>query len=213
MSGTITTWLHQLKKGDREALQNLWEHYFEQLIKLAHHKLIGVPRQMADEEDLALSTINSFFQAVEKKRFPQLENSGDLWQILVVLAGRKAVNLRKYHLRDKRDARKVVRPGDLHASPENEQDSFFLDQIRGGEPDPHFAIEVADQCRHLLRLLPDEQLREIAMLKLEGYTNPEIARHLHCAPSTVDRRLKLIREAWSAVDPNEERNEASSLEA
>ena len=41
--------------------------------------------------------------------------------------------------------------------------------------------------------LEDEQLREIALLELDGCTNPEIGLRLHCAISTVDRRLRLIR--------------------
>jgi DNA-directed RNA polymerase specialized sigma24 family protein len=50
----------------------------------------------------------------------------------------------------------------------------------------------------LLLLLDNEELRRIAVLKMEGYTNQDIAEHLGCAPVTVERRLKLIRKSWLA---------------
>ena len=50
-----------------------------------------------------------------------------------------------------------------------------------------------DEC--LLAGLGDEELRSVAVWKLEGYTNEEIAAQLGRAPSTVARKLQLIREA------------------
>jgi DNA-directed RNA polymerase specialized sigma24 family protein len=39
-------------------------------------------------------------------------------------------------------------------------------------------------------------LQAIAVWKMEGHTNHEIAAKLGCAPSTVERRLQLIRQIW-----------------
>ena len=44
--------------------------------------------------------------------------------------------------------------------------------------------------------LDDDQLRQIAVHKLEGYTNEEIASKINRALPTVERRLRLIRERW-----------------
>ena len=38
--------------------------------------------------------------------------------------------------------------------------------------------ETAESCRRLLEMLPTAELRDIAMWKLEGYTNEEIAPRL-----------------------------------
>jgi len=35
--------------------------------------------------------------------------------------------------------------------------------------------------------------RRVALAKMEGYTNDEIAAQLECAPRTVERKLRLIR--------------------
>jgi DNA-directed RNA polymerase specialized sigma24 family protein len=55
---------------------------------------------------------------------------------------------------------------------------------------------MAEQCRRLLDGLPDEQLRALALAKLEGHTNEEIARQLSVSLRTVERRLRLIRDEW-----------------
>ena len=55
---------------------------------------------------------------------------------------------------------------------------------------------MAEECRRLLDKLGDDQLRDIAVYKMEGYTNEEIAARLDCALTTVERRLRRIRKTW-----------------
>jgi DNA-directed RNA polymerase specialized sigma24 family protein len=55
---------------------------------------------------------------------------------------------------------------------------------------------VADECRRLLDLLPDPELRQIALWKVEGYTNEEIAARLDCVARTVERKVSRIRLLW-----------------
>src|SRR5581483_5528352 len=102
--GSVTQWIFELRAGQRAAVQNLWERYFQRLVELVRRRLRGVPRQAADEEDVALSAFESFCRAAEQGRFPKLEDREDLWQLLVVLADRKAANLA-------RDARAQKRGG------------------------------------------------------------------------------------------------------
>ena len=55
---------------------------------------------------------------------------------------------------------------------------------------------MAEECQRLLEMLGDDQLRSVALWKMEGYTNEEIAGKLGCAVATVERRLRLIRRIW-----------------
>jgi DNA-directed RNA polymerase specialized sigma24 family protein len=55
---------------------------------------------------------------------------------------------------------------------------------------------MAEECRRLLDGLGDDALREVAVARMEGYTNDEIADRLGCARRTVARRLDLIRKTW-----------------
>ncbi|MGF1583096.1 MAG: ECF-type sigma factor [Gemmataceae bacterium] len=193
--GSITLLVQQLKAGQRDALQDLWARYFERLVRLARKKLDGAPRQMADEEDVALSAINSFCVAVENQRFPKLEDSADLWQILVMLVRKKSARLWEYHSRERRNHNKVqsieVPPG-----AGSESDAFFLDQIQGETPDPQVAAEFTEQLQVLLQTLSDKELQQIAVLRLEGHTHGEIGETIDRSSETVRRRLERIQKTW-----------------
>ena len=192
-SGSVTYWLHQLKAGDQAAIQNLWERYFHRLVGLARKKLLDAPRQAADEEDVALSAFHSFCRGAEENRFPQLLDRDDLWQLLVLLTARKAANLAKQEGRLKRGGGRVRHLSALASSDPGEVGSAFASLV-GREPDPEFAAQVAEELQQLLERLGDADLRSVAVWKMEGWTNQEVAVKLGRSPATVERKLRLIRE-------------------
>jgi DNA-directed RNA polymerase specialized sigma24 family protein len=59
----------------------------------------------------------------------------------------------------------------------------------------------AEDWDWLLKLLPDETLRVIAVRKLEGDTNDEIAKRLGCSPAMVEGRLVLVGKYCERVLP------------
>jgi len=192
--GTVTIWLRRLRDGDAAAAQALWEGYFRRLVGLARARLDDRHRASADEEDVALSAFASFCRGVERSAFPRLDDRDDLWQVLVLLTARKAARARRRALAQKRGGTAV------HTSALGD-DAALLDDVVGTEPTPEFAAEVAEEFRRLLDRLGDDDLRAIATLKLEGYTNGEIAARLGVVERTVERRLALIRKAWA--DPGD----------
>jgi DNA-directed RNA polymerase specialized sigma24 family protein len=199
-AGSVSHWIAQLKAGDRAAAQPLWEGYFQQLVQRARHKLAGSPRRAADEEDVALSAFDSFCRAAAQDRFPKLHDRHDLWQLLMVITDRKASRLRKYERRQKRGGGKVLDEAALPAADSTATHSP-LAQVRGQEPSPGFAAQVAEECRRLLGLLGDAELQQVAVRKMEGYTVDEIAAQLGWVPRTVQRRLQLIRRIWEQELP------------
>jgi DNA-directed RNA polymerase specialized sigma24 family protein len=192
-SRTVTYWLQQLEAGDPAAARPLWERYFARLVQLARDKLRGAPRRAADEEDVALSAFDSFCRGVAQGRFPRLNDRDNLWKLLMTLTARKAIDLVQHERRQKRGGGRVGGEEQLPASPDGERG---LEQVVGPEPTPDFAALVAEECRRLLGRLGDDGLRELALWKMEGYTNDEIAARLGCAEVTVERRLRLIRKSW-----------------
>ncbi len=136
---------------------------------------------------MALSAFASFCQAAEQQRFPQLANRDDLWRLLVTLTARKVWHRRRLEQSQKRSG----------GVPNSQDFEVELDGIVGREPTPEFAAEVADELQSRLARLKKADLVAIALRKLDGYTNDEIAAQLGCARSTVERRLRLIRMHWS----------------
>jgi RNA polymerase sigma factor (sigma-70 family) len=194
--GSVTTWVEQLRAGDRAAAQRLWERYFPRLVGLARQKLRGLPRRAADEEDVALSAFDSFCRGAERGRFPRLEGGDDLWALLVVITAGKAIDLRERETRQKRGGGRVGGDSVLDELLGDEDGAAGVGQVVGAEPTPALAAQVAEEFRRLLTLLPGDELRTVALRKMEGYTNAEIAIELGCADATVERRLKLIRSVW-----------------
>ena len=194
----ITHWLGRVRAGDAAAAQKLWESYFQRLVALARTRLRGAPRRAADEEDVALSAFASFCRAAEAGRFPRLADRHDLWRLLVTLTERKASNLVRDEHRQKRGGGAVR--GEAGLLRPEDSSPVGLDQFAGREPTPQFAAEMAEACRLLLGRLGNAELQAVAVWKMEGDTVPEIAARLGCALSTVERRLRLIRQIWESEE-------------
>jgi DNA-directed RNA polymerase specialized sigma24 family protein len=194
---SVTRWLQQLKQGDRQAVGPLWERYFTRLVQLVRSQFPCMPAKgAASAEDAALEAFASFCRRAEEDGFAHLFDRDDLWQILVVLAFRKRCNQIQYERRQRR------RPagGRVYAASALEQDSdeagALFTNMLSREPEPSLVVQAAEECRRLLAQLEDEQLRQIAQWKVEGFTNEEIAAKLGRAVATVERKLDRIRQRW-----------------
>jgi DNA-directed RNA polymerase specialized sigma24 family protein len=189
--GSVTRWLGELKRGDPDAAQRLWERYFTDLVRLARARLRAAARAAEDEEDVALSAFDSFYAAASHGRFPRLDDRDDLWRVLVTLAERKASDLIRRQRRLKRGSGKVANEADVV-----EWGVDLLGHMVGTAPTPSFGAMVADEYRHRLDALPEDILRRVAVLKMEGYRNEEIAAQLGLGLRSVVRKLDLIRRTW-----------------
>ena len=181
---SVTHWLGRLKAGDPAAPGPLWARYFPRLVALARSRLAGFPRRAADEEDVALSAFDSFCRDAAAGRLPRLDDRDDLWRVLLLITGQKAIDV----VRREKAAKRAPAAG---------AGEVDIDALASDEPTPVFAALVADEFRRLLDKLPDDDLKALAVWKMEGHSNEEIAARWGCVPRTVERRLKVIRSLWA----------------
>ncbi len=193
--GTVTQWFENVEQGDAAAAQALWERYFPELVRLAREKLQGTSRAVADEEDIALSVMDSLFDAARQNRFPNLADRDDLWRLLIRMTARKVVDLRRHQSRRRRGSGRVLNESSLQR-PTADLPGQGLAQVVGTTPTPEFAAMVAEEYRQRLEQLEEPMLQSIAIAKMQGYENREIAEQLHCSVRTIERRLELIRRKW-----------------
>jgi RNA polymerase sigma factor (sigma-70 family) len=194
--GSVTRWVTALKGGDTAAAQPLWERYHRQLVSLARQKLQTARRRVADEEDVVQNAFHSFFRGVARGSYPQLQDRSNLWRLLVIITARKALD-QLAHEHSKRQGGGTVQGQSRMFLEESDWNDAALQQVIGDEPTPEFAAQVAEEYQRLLDLLDDDSLRQVAVWKMEGHTNDEIAERLSCSKRTVARKLDTIRIIWT----------------
>jgi DNA-directed RNA polymerase specialized sigma24 family protein len=192
---SVTLWIKGLREGSPRSAQELWERYFQRLVEVADRRLPRSVKRDFDEEDVALSAFHSLCRGVAKGRFPQLQDRHNLWSLLVVITARKVMHRLRDATAAKRGGGRVVGESALDGR-EATSGGPGINQIIGHEPTADFAVQVCEESERLLELLPDEGMRRLAVLKMEGYTNEEAAERLGCGVRTIERRLSLIRRVW-----------------
>lgn len=189
---SVSHWIVLLKQGDNRAPEEIWQRVFQRTVELArNHLRILTRRAAADEEDVAISAIHSFFRGVKDGRFPRLSDRNDLWKLLLVITARKANALKRKLLAAKRRET-------LHMGPDIESEDAWqwLQQSFSAAPCAEDAAILAEEVQQRLDALPDDVYRQIAVEKLQGYTNKEIADRLGTYEVKIERKLRAIRCLW-----------------
>ncbi len=190
---SVTIWLNQFKEGQTDAVQPLWNAYFTKMVTLARTKLGTAPRVALDEEDVVASAFFSFCEGVKDGRFPKLDSRDDLWSILFTIVVAKSASHARFEGRQKRGSGKVI-----HASSTEGDNSAadLLADLASLEPTADEAAIMVEDLKALLDGLGDSILQKVAIWKMDGYTNREIANLLNKSEPTIERKLKIIRETW-----------------
>lgn len=188
----VAEWIERVRSGDESAAEQLWDHCFLRVVAFARRKMTGGPPSLADEEDIALSAMKSLCVGLRAGRFDGLVNDDSLWRLLLVIAARKVSDQVQYSTRMKRNVNR-------------------LDSVRGAgadtplwsllcsRPTPDAEAEIAEQLGQLLQTLEREDLKRVAILKMDGHTNDEIARKMNRGLSTIERKLRTIRSIWTGM--------------
>ena len=80
-------------------------------------------------------------------------------------------------------------PGDL---------SYGINRIMDENRMPESASDVLSTYQELLPKIHDEQTVRTVLLRMEGYTNAEIATKLQCSVSRVEQRIAKVRRIWQS---------------
>jgi RNA polymerase sigma factor (sigma-70 family) len=201
-TGSVTILLDLLRSDNPRradgAASDLWARYLSDLLSMARRQLSQRVRQREDEEDVVVDVFDTFCRRWKAGQF-ELDDRDDLWQLLVRITEHKAANAAKRHTRQRRDIRKE------HAAEDADGAASAADDLleRSGPPQPTEleASALVEAAERRLAVL-DPSLRQIAIWRLEGFSNAEIAGKdkLDCAERTVERKLNRIREQWSKAD-------------
>jgi DNA-directed RNA polymerase specialized sigma24 family protein len=200
MKDSITHWLVALRQGSEEAACNLWGRYYARIVRLVRHHLhgVGVPLSSPiDDENTALEAFHLFCAAHQDGRFPDLSSRRQLWPLLVTITlNRTRDEVRALSAQKRGSGRQVLLESQLESHSESSGEVGRLDQVPASGPLPDQVAIMADECRALLESLHDPELEQVALWKLDGLTDDEVAGQLGYSRRTIQRMLHLIRITW-----------------
>ncbi len=193
--GSVSEWIGELKQGREEAAKLLWERFYFRLVAVSRAKLKEFPRRARDEEDLALSAFEQFCRSARDGKFPRLEDRSSLWRLLVDIADKKVISYKRWETSGKRGGgRRVIQnltknlDGDSHDEIDDLVDRAFT---------PDYIVVFNDTLRHLLNMLPEENQRSVAIHKITGLSNAQVAQEMNISLRTVERKLSVIQKLWN----------------
>ncbi len=199
---SVTRLIRLLRNDDRVvrdmAASLIWQRYFRDLLDLARKNLDKRVRRRMDEEDVLQSMFQSFCARQGRGEF-DLADRDELWRLLVTITLRKARNVARDHHRDRRD---IAREQTMSLAADDDRScpDWALELMDASAPSPAEAAVLSEALERRLASLADPELRQIALWRLEGFTNREIADQLDCTQRSVERKLERIRSKWRSYD-------------
>ncbi|MCI0456990.1 MAG: sigma-70 family RNA polymerase sigma factor [Gemmataceae bacterium] len=172
--------VEQWRAGDQKAAQKLFDNYVDRLVPLARRRISQRLASRVDPEDVVQSVFRTFFGGVKQGRF-HIKDQDDLYKLLMRITVHKTLRHIAFHKAAKRDPSQEAGQG------EEAQDRLI--QLLDREPTPEDAVTFLDQLEHFLsRLRPQE--RQILEMRLQGYSNEDIAEKL----GIYDRKIRRVFE-------------------
>lgn len=174
---SLTQLLSQVKRGEEQAVQDLFARCYSRVSQHAEKRLRGTSVRTFDADDITSSVLTEFLSRARNGDFLRLECRSDVWQLLLMLIGD--------HVRDSlRRERALKRGGASTMVSISDIGNALL-----AMDDAAFATMFEEA---MLRL-PSDSHRRIVTLLMEGYTHSEIAERLEVSTRTVYRRCDEIR--------------------
>lgn len=195
--GSVTHCIARFRAGEKGAFDKIWEHYFNDLVKVARKYLRGRPKGgMADEDDIVQNALWSVCQGLPRnKSYDAVNSRQSLWPILVAITKYKVTDHFRRENAQKRGGGKVLNERAAEDGTDD-NDNLLANMLAAQTPTGDDLVAMSEQLDHLMAMLPKDDLRRIAKLHIEGWKNAEIAEQLAISTRGVERKLALIRDSW-----------------
>jgi pSer/pThr/pTyr-binding forkhead associated (FHA) protein len=178
--GSMTFLIDEIKLGDKQSARELWARCMATAVRLARQRLGPTGEATELDADVAASAFASLMFGNARRRIPTLSDRESLWELVVSMISQKADEIEK-----ERDPQpKPSKPRSLEK---------FVEK----EPTPESVSAIEQQTDRWLRLLPTDLLKEVAALRLEGYSVAEVADMQRRDAEAVKADEAKIREIWS----------------
>jgi RNA polymerase sigma-70 factor, ECF subfamily len=172
------------RQGDDEAADLLFSRYFERMMRVIGHQLAPSVGARVDPEDVAQSVFRTVFRRMQQGEF-KFRNDSDLWKLLVTITLNKARSTNVRHRAARRDVTREQHLGELPL------DEGLMQRLQD-QPSISAVIAFKETLALVLGKLTDDE-RTMIELRLEGYSQEEIASKLGMSSRNVRRKMDVIR--------------------
>lgn len=173
--------VQRVRTGDAQAAHQLFERYAQRLTYLADQSLSLCLTAKVAGEDVVQSVFCTFFRRCARGDF-RIDNSSQLWQLLVRITLRKAREEYRRHTAARRSMDREALAGEA-----------WLTEAVAQAPGPQEAAAFVDEIRVLLEGLPPLYCHILEM-RLQGHTVADIARQHQVSRQTIYQALHLLQE-------------------
>lgn len=157
--------IENLRKGDQQTFEQVYNHYSSQVYRLAFRFL----KDKAQSEEIVQETFIKLWLNRHK-----LDVSGNLWLYLYVIAKRLSLNeLRKISQSEELSAQLLLNITEAHNHTEEEI----------------LAADMEKFTESVLNKLPNQQQTIFRLSRVEGLTHQQIAEKLGISPNTVKNHM------------------------
>jgi len=191
---SITQILTSTQAVDEAGAEAIWHEFIPKLMRVIEVKLRGMPNRFVDRDDIAQNAMHSLFKGLQGQRFNDVSNCDELWRLLVTITVRKISAQRRRSLAAKRGGGQV-RGESVFI---NDDNAYGINQILDTNSMPESAEKILQTYQEMLPKITDESSVKTLMLRMEGYSNVEIADRLKCSVSRVEQRIAKIRRTWTS---------------
>ena len=177
------------RQGDQDAARTIVDRYVDRLVTLARRRISQRLASRVDPEDIVQSAFRSFFARAKEGRFVFAEQD-DVSKLLVRITLHKTLRQVAFHKAAKRDPSAETDQGEYH------QESLLA--LLDGEPMPEAEVVFLDHLEHFFSQLRPQE-RQILEMRVQGFSNDEIAQKL----GIYDRKIRRVIEHVRAVAEKE----------
>lgn len=185
ITGSITRWISELRRDNPAAKEMIWIRFVSRLVHIAEQKLRNTACRVPDGDIIASAAFADFFER-DPDDFEKLVDRNDLWQILVTITERRVIDMIRSEGAQKRGGGQIIGEGDLGT----------FSMLPGSSNAPDVELMMIEAFEDRLNSLKNPLLQQIAIGKMEGLTNDELAAKYEISSRSVERRLSEIRKKW-----------------
>lgn len=188
--GELSDCLDRVRRGDADAIGQLYDRFLDRSVRLAKSRLSVGEDHLIDDEQAAMSALESLVVRVRSGSYADIKDQLTLWNLLARIINRK---LNKYRRSMYGPTRSPDMPVLQVMQADGDSSRSAGIPVVGNEPSPLSVMIADDTLNLIIENLSDPDTRTVLLLRLEGYNDAEIAVKLRHSRNWVQRRGQTIR--------------------